>query len=990
MIGKCPKCGKEEGLQIDTAKELFKCFKCGNVSGNSAVSFLMKGKDMTYPEALEFLNSKYTFFTNEPVKKVEKPLKNKKGKLKSNASFCDRMLAESGLTYDDVKANIISIDKNNTNTIGSVFKSGTFDSKFNVDKNGDDVIIEYYDLEGIPVMYEEKEYKNYKLVPTGRKKPFFRVRYQYQEEHKDRDGKEMKYQSPPGSGSHIYIPDKIRQIYKRKEKLTRLFIQEGEKKAEKACKHGIMSVGVSGIQNLAQNKELSPDLTAIIQKLEVKEVIFVFDSDYNDLSQNIKITDSVDKRPRNFFYAAANYKKYMLSLKIRNIYVEIYLGNVLKNKKGNKGIDDLLADTLADNPEALEADINRAMLSKEGKGDYMQFYQITSWSDSRLEEIWNLNNPEKFASAHYEELKELPEFKINKHVWKFDAKAKLISAQPIEAYEQFWVEEERKSGEKWKTVYEYVYEHALIFLQNRGFGKFKSIDGTIKFMHVQHPCVNIVDHFYIKDYVKKFIRDIGKAGVLEMLHRGGPQYLGPDKLSDLQDIFPSFEVPDRTRQRFYFKSCAWEVTDQGIKSIEYSNVTWHIWEDEKKDFDPQLFAPLIDVQKDSFGKWNYKLTKEGESCHFLQFLINASNFTWIKEKQIADGNTDVIIAEDEYAENRHHVVSKLAAIGYMLLKAKDKSVTRAVIAMDGRQSEVGDSKGRTGKSLVGDALSKCIPSVYIPGKNKDMETDNFLWTEITDKTSMVFIDDVRVNFNFEFLFPNLTGDWKVNYKGGGRVTIPFSQSPKIFLPTNHAINGRGSSFEARQWKIAFSDFYNEKHQPPHDFGCLFFDDWEFTQWNLFWNLMATCVHIYLKHGVVEAPGDRIAARQMRQEMGESFLAWAEEYFSNPERLNTRLVKNAVYGECLQATGYKQTLWSVTKFKKSIKLYCEWAGLRYNLNLYDPETNQPLFYDKDGRVIEDDKSGGVEYISLWNQPYKKDTNPTVTTSGEVVPGEEKPF
>lgn len=35
----------------------------------------------------------------------------------------------------------------------------------------------------------------------------------------------------------------------------------------------------------------------------------------------------------------------------------------------------------------------------------------------------------------------------------------------------------------------------------------------------------------------------------------------------------------------------------------------------------------------------------------------------------------------------------------MLMEAKDSNVARAVIGMDGKQSEVGESNGRSGKSL---------------------------------------------------------------------------------------------------------------------------------------------------------------------------------------------------------------------------------------------------------------------------------------------------
>ena len=36
-------------------------------------------------------------------------------------------------------------------------------------------------------------------------------------------------------------------MYKEKEQIPILYIQEGEKKAEKACKHGVLQIAVSGI-----------------------------------------------------------------------------------------------------------------------------------------------------------------------------------------------------------------------------------------------------------------------------------------------------------------------------------------------------------------------------------------------------------------------------------------------------------------------------------------------------------------------------------------------------------------------------------------------------------------------------------------------------------------------------------------------------------------------------------------------------------------------
>ena len=59
---------------------------------------------------------------------------------------------------------------------------------------------------------------------------------------------------------------------------------------------------------------------------------------------------------------------------------------------------------------------------------------------------------------------------------------------------------------------------------------------------------------------------------------------------------------------------------------------------------------------------------------------------------------------EEQFENNLHFLSKLTALGYLLHRYRNKSCEKAVICMDGRNSEVGESWGRTGKSLFGMAF----------------------------------------------------------------------------------------------------------------------------------------------------------------------------------------------------------------------------------------------------------------------------------------------
>ncbi|MDR2949208.1 MAG: DNA primase [Prevotella sp.] len=952
-IGQCPACNAANGLLVTPSKNRFGCCKCKNFGGTKPIDFLMK-KGMPFNDALEDLARilNIVIYDDTPV-----PARtDKKEKPKAKNTFLDKFLSGSGLTPQDVEAKVDFRDANRTITTGKVFKKGTLNQFDNEDLNGDDVLIEYYDLEGLPVKYDVLDAKK---RPTGKQKAYVRVRYQYPDEHRDSKSHPIKYKTPRGAGTHLYIPQKIREIYQNKEKIIRLFVQEGEKKAEKCCKHGIPSVGISGIQNLGTNGQIPPDLVKIIQRCKVEELILLFDSDWDELSSNLSINEDVQKRPRNFFYAALNFQSYVRTLKNRDICLRIFIGHVRKNEACDKGIDDLMVNTLQGREQELTEDISTLVNKKKYDGKYLQLYNITIMGEYKLRELWALDNAASFAERHKDVLKDMPEFKIGQHQWRFTEEGKLENTRPIEPDERYW--SEYPDTKKNKTAYEFAYVNSINFLQNRGFGRYRRLDGTWQFIHLTPPTVKVVDSYEARDFITEFTKAMRLKEVLELLYRGGSQYLGPDRLSNLAYLTPKFAEPQRNEQIFYFKDVCWKVTKKDIKITDYTEVNHTIWADQLKTFEPQrVDQPLISVSRNENGKFEYSLSKYGQVCHMLQFLINTSNFTWKKAQQ------NMPIDPDEIQENKDHLISKLCAIGYMLMSCKDRNVSRAVVAMDGKQSEVGKSNGRSGKSIIGEMFKHILPTIAINGKAKDIEGDTFVWTELTEKTKIVFIDDVRTNFSLEFLFACITGDWTVNYKGGGRITFPFSQSPKLYITTNHALNGEGASFMDRQWLIAFSDFYNDKHKPLDDFGMLFFDEWEFDQWNLLWNLMAECVQLYLKFGVVQSPGERLESRRMRQSMGENFILWAEEYFSDgSDHLNKRIPRKEMYDDFFDKSAIKDRKYiTPTSFKEKIKLFCEWKNYIFNPNKYDPVSQLPLKYDpKSGDAITDDKSGGVEWFTV---------------------------
>lgn len=936
-----------------------------------------------------------------------------------NASFCDTQLTESGLTYDDCR--IETKDEKGTTRYISPFCQGTRDQFGNyLEQKGDDMLIKYYDLDGAPVMYKPER--------TTNMRPLIRVRWQNPAAHPDKDGNPIKYQSPAGSGSHVYIPEVLRRMYRHARKIKRLYIQEGEKKAEKSCKHGIMSVGIMGINNLATDGRLPDEIQLIVQRCEVEEVIFVLDSDWRNLSEKLETGKSVDTRPRQFFAAVRSFKEYLRTLANLGCSVEIYFSYIKFNDAKAKGIDDLFMafpDLTSPEREAVEgegvnacklaADFDFAVNEKSGSGKFVQVNKITMLPDDKIADFWLLNDAEKFADYHKSRLKDLKEFKIKGYLRRFNERGTLEMAQQLFKEEQFWDEQEKtdKDGKVTSKTLVFDYVNAMNFAQRRGFWRLEMKSGERLLIRVEQRTIKTIDHTDVKDFFKDFCREIKRLDVLNMLMRGGPQYLGPEKLSNLDIYRPNIERATAEKQNIYFRKTIWEITAERVKEINYGQFTEYVWSEKIIDHEVKLFEPFVQVtvMTDELraqlpnpelyanienGEFFLDYSEQSKECHFLQFLMNASNFNHRKKE---------LTIEDQFLHARN-LLNKLTAFGYLLHDYKDETESKAVIAVDGKISEVGVSNGGSGKSIGGEAIGQIVPQVIIDGKNKKLDDDNFRYNDVTEKTKSLFFDDVRPNFEFESVFSIITNGMTVNQKSGRRFSLSKQDTPKLYISTNHMLNGVGSSFTRRQAYIVFSDFYNATHQPIHDFGVPFFSGWDANQWNLFYNLKATCVLLYLKSkqqgwsgakglGIVPPPMEDVERRKLRQLMGESFLTWAEAYFHWDEErhtgnLNQRHSRKELFDDYLNENPLERKYCNAPRFKEKVLAYCRYAGLDFNPKQRNSDGLDLMQYypklveqrpDKTLKTIllrddvppfvgRDDKTGGKEYFTLANKDFNE--------------------
>jgi hypothetical protein len=211
--------------------------------------------------------------------------------------------------------------------------------------------------------------------------------------------------------------------------------------------------------------------------------------------------------------------------------------------------------------------------------------------------------------------------------------------------------------------------------------------------------------------------------------------------------------------------------------------------------------------------------------------------------------------------------------------------------------------------------------------------------------------------------------------------------------------------------MVFYDFYNDEHKPVHDFGCAFFSEWDADQWNLFYNLMATCLVLYFKSkqfgwsgtrriGIVPPPMDDVERRKLRQIMGENFLTWAEAYFHWDDKLkhgnlNTRHVRKELFDDFLNENPLERKYCPANRFKEKMLAFCQYSGLDFNpkqrnekgldiVQYYRSYGATVTEYNKDGSVKSreferydmrpfvgrDDKTGGKEYFTLANKDFNE--------------------
>jgi hypothetical protein len=172
-------------------------------------------------------------------------------------------------------------------------------------------------------------------------------------------------------------------------------------------------------------------------------------------------------------------------------------------------------------------------------------------------------------------------------------------------------------------------------------------------------------------------------------------------------------------------------------------------------------------------------------------------------------------------------------------------------------NQIGKSNGGTGKSLLVRCLSEVLNVISLNGKAfKKSTEDRFALAGVTEAHELVSFDDASEQFNFDSIFPHITGEFHIRPLHKKPMVIPVSCAPKIVITTNHPLEGSDISHRRRQVLVEVSPYYREILEkegktPTEVHGGMDFcsDAWSDHDWNEFYQFIFDCIQIFLKKGL---------------------------------------------------------------------------------------------------------------------------------------------
>lgn len=411
-----------------------------------------------------------------------------------------------------------------------------------------------------------------------------------------------------------------------------------------------------------------------------------------------------------------------------------------------------------------------------------------------------------------------------------------------------------------------IHHQGLIeFFKDRGFCWLSSNE-NIQLIRKQGQIIATATILDITNLAYKFIEstevsdNLGNGAtrrdLLNLFVRGIDNYINQAKLRLLPIVDLQQHRDTIDSSYFYCTNGVVRITASTISMLDYGSIDGYVWKDQIKN---HVFDPL--GSDEPLGD-------------FATFSL-----------RICDENPDKF-------------KSLQSVIGYMLHRYWVASTPVIPCLLD--ETVVGDeeAQGGTGKTLLCQGLSYIRTMVDVDGKNFSSGS-NFAFQRVSEKTELLFVDDLPRSAVFEDWFSIVATGLEVNKKNKPSFKIAREYSPKIILTSNFPIRSvAGYSTERRKLELEIGTHYGPNCKPVDEFGGEFFQSWDAPEFNKMLNFFARCIQLYLRDGLIQPPSVNADLRKLITDLGsEDLLHFLNE--KTHARSVQRFHKSDLYDEFLK-------------------------------------------------------------------------------------------
>lgn len=445
------------------------------------------------------------------------------------------------------------------------------------------------------------------------------------------------------------------------------------------------------------------------------------------------------------------------------------------------------------------------------------------------------------------------------------------------------------------------YTRLFQILESLGFAQIDSDSDSTKPVYIQTKgrIIQAIDPGEMARAIFSYLQQEGApAEVEEAFRKQVSQILAPGSLQHniVKLQIQTLRDTPETKYLPFLNGVAAMDKAGNVSLIDYTEAPAYVWQ-----------AHIIQRNFDPDPDFIFSL----EQCVFFQFL------KCISGEHRAPGVSN--LPRTNYA---------LRVFGYLCDTVKDSRRPWCVLLSEEIDSD--EKGGGTGKGIFMQGVSQAAPVCEIDGKAIRPD-DSLIFSRVEPQiTRVAFLNDIPKRFNLESLYNQITDTFIIRRLYKGQTAIPFSDSPKLAVSTNFAVELEAKHAARRIRQFEFSPTFSPNYKPDEHFGHELFKDWDQHEWNRFFNLVFFAVRVYREHpeGLENVPpSEAQAVKLARIKYTPDFVEWLST--EGQRYAGKEIEKGELYKEFQTFAGYaNEKDFSKKRFFEAMKATAATFGLPF--------------------------------------------------------------